>query len=474
MIYIVALGNENLDVSVRGYARLKRTGNIYIRSEMLECGRFLADRGFSFQTFDSFYDEEEDFDLLNDKILKTLKGFAVDGDVCYVVDGCGAEDIVASKLVKAGAKLYSSAPKGVECVAKSGETVWTSISAVDFISAKSARIQPTLVYEIDTFEKAADVKLKIMEEFGDDIRVIYSDGKLQKINAWELDSFAEFSYKTSVFVCPKELAKRSRFTYGDLEEIVAYLRSENGCPWDREQTHESIRGNMAEEAYEAMEAIDSGDPFMLEEELGDVLLQVALHSQIAKEEGAFSGLDVISGICNKMIFRHTHVFGEASAKTAGESLDIWEANKHIEKQQETYTDTLRAVPKTFPALMKAQKIKKRCAKANFDWQNAEECLAKVKEELGEVEVAMADNSNIYEEIGDLLFAVSCLASHLKVDAETSLDDACKKVVDRFEILENLATERELVLTELSVPEYDKLYIEAKNIHKSGEIEDSEE
>ncbi len=461
MLYVIALGNENLDVSVRGYARLKKTGNIYLRSEMLECSKFLADRGFSFQTFDSFYEEEEDFDLLNEKIFEALKAIATEGDLCYVVDGCGVEDIVASRLVKYGAKLYPSAPKGVECVGKTGETKWTSISAVDYIASVSGKAVPTLIYEIDTFEKAADVKLKIMKEFGDEISLVYSDGKPQKIKAYEMDNFASFSYKCSCFVMPEELAKRSVFSYSDLEEVVAFLRGENGCPWDREQTHLSLRSAMAEEAYEAMEAIDLEDPFALEEELGDVLFQVVLHAQIAKEEGPFNGGDIATNICKKMINRHTHVFGDDVAKTAGDTLEIWEARKQEEKGQETFTDTLKAVPKTFPSLMKAQKIKKRASKANFDWKCAKDCLQKVKEELAELEEAMQEETNIYEEMGDLLFSVACLSSHLQINGETALDDACKKFVDRFEIMENLGEEKSLVLTDLDEESYDKLYKEAK-------------
>ncbi|MFI3167294.1 MAG: nucleoside triphosphate pyrophosphohydrolase [Bacillota bacterium] len=465
MLYVIALGNENLDVSVRGYARLKKTGNIYLRSEMLQSSKFLADRGFSFQTFDSFYEEEEDFDLLNDKIFDALKNFASEGDVCYVVDGCGSEDIVASKLVKYGAKLYPSAPKGIECLSKTGETKWTSISAVDYLESVSGKAVPTLIYEIDTFEKASDVKLKIMQEFGDEIDVVFSDGKVQKIKAYEMDNFASFSYRCACFVVPQELTKRSKFSYSDLEEVVAFLRSENGCPWDREQTHQSLRSAMAEEAYEAMEAIDSEDPFALEEELGDVLLQVVLHAQIAKEEGTFNGGDIATNICRKMITRHTHVFGDGVAKTAGDTLEIWEAVKQQEKGQETFTDTLKAVPKTFPSLMKAQKIKKRAAKANFDWADISGVLAKVKEELSELEEAMQGNTNIYEEMGDLLFSISCLSSHLGINAETALDDACKKFVDRFEIMENLGSDKGLVLTKLDEENYDKLYQEAKKIHK---------
>lgn len=467
MLYVIALGNDNLDLSVRGYARLKQTGNIYIRSEMLECGKFLADRGFSYQTFDSFYEEEENFDVLNEKIFETLKKFAIEGDVCYVVDGCGVEDIVGARLVRYGARLYSAAPKGIACVAKTGETKWASISAQDYINSVSGKAVPTLIYEIDTFEKACDVKLKIMQEFGDEISVVYSDGKPSKIKAYEMDNFAAFSYRCACFVVPEELAKRSVFSYSDLEEVVAYLRSENGCSWDREQTHESLRGAMAEEAYEAMEAIDSGDPFALEEELGDVLLQVALHAQIAKEEGTFSGGDIATNICKKMISRHSHVFGDDVAITAGDTLEIWEAKKQEEKGQETFTSTLRAVPKTFPSLMKAQKIKKRAAKANFDWADIGGVLAKVKEELAELEEAMQNQTNIYEEMGDLLFSVACLSSHLKIDSETALDDACKKFVDRFEIMENLAVDQSLVLTNLNPEEYDTLYKEAKKAHKES-------
>ncbi len=224
---------------------------------------------------------------------------------------------------------------------------------------------------------------------------------------------------------------------------------------------------MAEECYEAMEAIDSGDPFALEEELGDVLLQIALHAQIAKEEGAFSGNDIATGICKKMISRHSHIFGEDKAETPEETLEIWDAKKREEKGQETFTETLKAVPKTFPSLMKAQKIKKRASKANFDWSDINGVVAKVKEELSELEEAMKDETNIYEEMGDLLFSIACLSSHLKIDAETALDDACKKFVDRFEIMENLGEEKGLVLTELDEKEYDKLYCEAKKMHKES-------
>lgn len=466
MVYIIALGSEDLDVSVRGYNKIKECGKVFVRSCELACGEFLKRENICFESFDDLFENAEDFDLVAEEIAFRVAKAGENADVCYLTDGCGAEDLASVSLCRAGAVLISASPKAGGILGKADGGI-LYISGEDYIARSGILGGKILIYDIDTFEKASDVKLKVTADFGDEVDVVLFDGTEHFQKGYEIDSLRDYSYLTSCLVLPAPLAKKERFNFDDLSEVVAVLRGENGCPWDKAQTHQSIRENMAEEAYEAMEAIDEEDPYMLEEELGDVLLQVSLHSQIAKEDGEFSVGDVITGITKKMITRHTHIFGDEKAESAEDSLDIWEKNKREEKHQETFTDTLLAVPKTLPALKKAQKIKKRASKAGFDWADASGVLAKVKEELSELEEAMENDTNIAEELGDLLFAVSCLASHLKLDAERELDFACKKFVSRFACMEDLGTKKGLNLDELSEEKLNDLYLEAKEIHKKG-------
>lgn len=241
---------------------------------------------------------------------------------------------------------------------------------------------------------------------------------------------------------PNEIMSSEKYDIGTLRDIMALLRSDNGCPWDREQTHSSIRRDFIEETYEAVEAIDKNDIHLLKEELGDVLLQVVFHTQIEEENGSFTFDDVVSGICEKLIYRHPHVFGDVTVKDGDEVLDNWDKLKKKEKESEraTVTDELRAVPPSLPALMKAQKIGKKAGKVGFDFATVSDALEKVFEEAEEVrdelEVTPINNDRITEEIGDLLLAVTNVARFTKVDCEDALNAACNKFIGRFEKIES--------------------------------------
>jgi MazG family protein len=220
-----------------------------------------------------------------------------------------------------------------------------------------------------------------------------------------------------------------------LREIVAHLRSPGGCPWDREQTHASLRAALIEECYEAIEAIECADDANLREELGDLLLHVVMHAHMAGERKAFSFEDVVSGVCEKLIRRHPHVFGNASVTGSAEVLHQWEQIKREEKGQ-----TLSAMddlPSSFPALLQAQHTQKEAARFGFDWDEASEVFNKVSEEISELRAAIArgTKNDIEEEVGDLLFSVVNLARKLAVDAETSLARATRKFVARFRAVE---------------------------------------
>ena len=245
----------------------------------------------------------------------------------------------------------------------------------------------------------------------------------------------------------------------DLEEIVRILRAPGGCPWDAEQTHESIRRNFLEEAYEAVEAIDEKNPDHLKEELGDVLLQVLFHARMEQEAGRFNLDDVADGVCKKLIYRHPHVFGDVSVTGTGEVLTNWEELKRKEKGQATNTDALEAVARSLPALWRAEKVQKKAKKAGFDWPEVSGALDKLSEELEELRQAAAQGTNVAEELGDLLFSAVNVSRFLGVDCEDALNQATDKFIGRFRKVEEQAGERPM--TEMTLAELDQLWERAK-------------
>lgn len=257
--------------------------------------------------------------------------------------------------------------------------------------------------------------------------------------------------------------RKEHYTFDDLTGIMKLLRGEGGCPWDREQTHESIRRNLIEETYEAVEAIDTQDRVLLQEELGDVLLQVVFHAEIERQAGSFDIGDVINGICEKLIDRHPHIFGDVSVSGTAEVLRNWEAIKKVEKGQKTQAETLEAVPKVLPALMRSDKVQQRAAKVGFDWPDTAGAMEKAQEELGELQQAVAagDKAACEEELGDLLFSLVNVSRHLKAEPEEALTRACDKFIARFTQAEKLAAARGQELRGMSPEGLDALWNEAK-------------
>ncbi|MBE6904088.1 MAG: nucleoside triphosphate pyrophosphohydrolase [Ruminococcaceae bacterium] len=257
--------------------------------------------------------------------------------------------------------------------------------------------------------------------------------------------------------------RKEKYFFDDLVEIMAILRSENGCPWDKEQDHHSIRNNFIEEVYEAVEAIDTDNVELLKEELGDVMLQVVFHSRMSQEENKFNIDDVCDGVCKKLILRHPHIFADAKAGNSQEVLMRWDEIKKVEKSQKSVTDTLNSVSKALPSLIRSQKVQKRAAKVGFDWENTDGALNKLHEEIQELENAIKKNNKeeINEELGDLLFSCVNVARFVDCDAENSLYNACDKFISRFEKLENQAIKEGKNLSEMSLAEMDKLWDKIK-------------
>ena len=250
-----------------------------------------------------------------------------------------------------------------------------------------------------------------------------------------------------------------KYSIDDLRDIMVQLRGENGCPWDKVQTHQSIKKSMIEECYEAIDALDSGDDHAFANELGDVLLQVVFHARIAEERGAFDFDDVVNEICTKLITRHTHVFCKDNAVSAEEALGQWEKNKKKEKNLDSYTAMLEDVPHYLPALMRSEKIQKKAGSVGFDWEETEPIYDKISEEMTEVKEAVKNGKSdeIEEEYGDLLFAVVNLGRHLKVTPEIALTKASDKFVNRFKEMEEKAVSDGKDMAELSAKELDELW-----------------
>lgn len=258
--------------------------------------------------------------------------------------------------------------------------------------------------------------------------------------------------------------RKESYNVQDLVEIMKLLRAPEGCPWDAEQTHESIKKNLIEETYEVIEAINKDDKDLLCEELGDLLMQVVFHSQMEAEAGVFDFDAVADGVCKKLIERHPHVFGDVSILGVDDVLTNWDAIKRKSKKQKTTTESMLSVPRELPALMRATKIQKKAADVGFDWPDVSGALDKLEEEIAELRQAIsnADRENITEELGDILFSAVNVSRFIKTDAEEALTAASDKFLSRFTKVELLSAERGMDMKSVGIDELDRLWDEAKS------------
>lgn len=258
---------------------------------------------------------------------------------------------------------------------------------------------------------------------------------------------------------------KDNYDINDFLRLVTVLRSPGGCPWDRKQTHESIKKNFIEETYEVVEAINKADAEGLKEELGDVLLQVAMHSEMESEKGSFDFNDVVNDICKKLVVRHPHVFGDAAAQSSDEALQNWDQVKLKTKGMKKQGEAMIKVPREFPALMRAQKVQEKAAKAGFDWDDINGAVDKLHEEIDELETALAAGvgKDIEEEFGDVLFSCVNVSRFIGADSEEALTASTDKFIKRYLLVEKLAANEGLDMKTASIEELDKLWNKAKII-----------
>ena len=255
--------------------------------------------------------------------------------------------------------------------------------------------------------------------------------------------------------------RKPHYGYEDLLEIIRLLRSEDGCPWDKAQTHHSIRRGLLEEAYEAAEAIDNDDPVLLQEELGDVLMQVVFHADIESDAGRFTMDDVCDGVVKKLLFRHPHVFGGGHEDSPESVLVSWDKLKRQEKGQKTVADSMDSVARSLPGLWRAEKLQKKAAAAGFEWPDVQGALAKLEEEVSELRRAVEDGGSVPDELGDVLFAAVKVGRFCACDPEDAVNGTCEKFIHRFRAVEEGAAVRGREVSQLSLEEMTALWNEAK-------------
>ena len=255
--------------------------------------------------------------------------------------------------------------------------------------------------------------------------------------------------------------RKPQYGYEDLLEIIRLLRSEDGCPWDKVQTHQSIRRGLLEEAYEAAEAIDNDDPVLLKEELGDVLMQVVFHADIESDAGRFTIDDVCDGVVKKLLFRHPHVFGSQREDSPESVLVSWDKLKRQEKGQKTVADSMDSVARSLPGLWRAEKLQSKAASAGFEWPDVQGALDKLEEEVAELRRAVEEGGDVPEELGDVLFAAVKVGRFCVCDPEDAVNGTCEKFIRRFRAVENGAAAQGREVSQLSLEEMTALWNEAK-------------
>lgn len=427
-------------------------------------------------SLDYVYDRSESFETLYRDLATELLAIARrEGGAVYAVPG---DPTMAEDSVRELMRLASSEGVEVEIVpgvsfveaslAAARTTLSGGLQLLDAAHVSWANpLIDLLVYQMEDRLVASDVKLELLRRYPDDHQVLLitaaaTPGRqaVRTAHLHDMDRLPGVDHLTALYV-PASAPDRALGSFESFVGIVARLRAPDGCPWDRQQTHESLKPYVVEEAYEVVEAIDKGDPVVLSEELGDLLLQVVLHAQIAREAGEFDIIDVLSAIGAKMVRRHPHVFGEVSVSDAEEVLINWEAIKRRErKAKEEGESMFSGIPRHMPALQAAQELQGRAARVGFDWKEIEPVLEKVREELEELSVAR-DTTERQSELGDILFALVNVARHLGVNAEMALRSANQKFVDRFTRMEELAREQGVDLASLELEQQDLLWNQAK-------------
>ncbi|MDD3409421.1 MAG: nucleoside triphosphate pyrophosphohydrolase [Eubacteriales bacterium] len=443
-ILVVPLGTGGPDTLTLAAAdALRGAKRLILRTARHPMAAWLKAQGVAFESLDELYEQSEDFDAFNRAVAARL--LKLDGETAYAVSDPAFDETVAALRreqpdavtvlpgVSHAARclaLLSSAPCGLRVY-----------PASEFADARVSPGEPLLLTELHSRECAGDCKLRLLTLMNDELPVTFFSGdKASRLTSavvplYELDRQAAYDHLTAVYVPPEPMLERSRRDMDDLLEVMRRLRAPGGCPWDREQTHESLLSSLLEESYEFIDAVKKGESDPMYDELGDVLLQVAFHAEIARQHGDFDFTDVTSAICQKMIERHTHIFGGARADTSAQVLDNWESFKREQRGIHSVSEAMDDVSTGLSAAMYACKIQHKAAKVGFDFASAADALQKVREETEETAACLAGADGLEMELGDLFFSMVNVARLCGVSPDVALHLSTQKFMARFRGME---------------------------------------
>lgn len=468
VITVVSLGpGDPKLLTLQSIDALRKSRCLILRTARHRTADWLREEGVDFVDFDALYDEFEDFDELHTEMARRLWEASAEKAVAFAVIDAQTDGAVRALRASCPAEGKVVILPGVtmadSCLALLPESFDQSgkvriLPAMDAIEAAPDPATPLLVTEVFDRVLASDLKLRLSDLYGDEAEIVFfpSSAKINRkplvIPMMELDRQHTYDHTVCLYVPAMELQKRERYCFDDLLHVMHTLRQQ--CPWDGEQTHESLRKYLIEEAYEAVGAIDEDDMDHLADELGDVMLQIAFHADIAQEVGEFSISDVTSAIVRKMIYRHAHIFGNVHCDTAEEVSASWEQLKKAEKGLTTQASVLADVSEGLPALMRASKVQKKAAQVGFDWDDAIGALPKIHEEADEVLAELQAGRDPGEELGDLLFSCVNVVRLAGQEPELLLKAATEKFIRRFTAMENLIISDEKSLEGLTLAEMD--------------------
>ena len=481
VITVVSLGpGDPRLLTLQTAEALRQSRCLILRTARHRTAAWLRNEGILFSDFDALYDEYDDFDALHAEIAKRLWATARQKNVTFAVMDAQTDGAVRALRAACPPDGKVTVLPGVtmadSCMALLPEEFEQSgkvriLPAMDAIEASHDPDMPLIITEIFDRVLASDLKLHLSDIYGDEARVVFfpSSAKINRkpiiMPMMETDRQRTYDHTVCLYIPAAGIEKRERYCFEDLLKVMHLLRQR--CPWDGEQTHESLRKYLIEEAYEAIGAIDEDDMDHLADELGDVLLQIAFHSDIAQEFGEFTISDVTTNIVRKMIYRHAHIFGNVHCETADEVTQSWEKLKKAEKGLTTQASVLADVSSGLPALMRASKVQKKAAQVGFDWDDAIGALPKIHEEADEVLAELEAGRDPGEELGDLLFSCVNVARLAGQEPELLLKAATEKFIKRFTAMENLIISDEKSLEGLTLAEMDVYWNRVKADMKNG-------
>lgn len=494
MITVIGLGVKTGDLTKEGEEAILKTaatgGKILVRTAKTPSYGSVKELNVPHETLDFVYDKSRTFATLNKNLCREVRKYGE--NVAYLVDGAASEDNSVKAILRAAGKKNVRVINGVSKIAEIAAAArfegcsYQAVSACEIAETlrEEGLSAPLVTYDIDGEDMAADVKQALSGRFGEETEILFirlNGGKIgapvvKRIKIYELDRQKNYDCGCAAAVEKINLLDKKRFTMNDVLTILRYLRDPvNGCPWDKAQTSESIRMNVIEEAYELLDAINLKDDDKIREETGDILMQVAFHATLKEEAGAFDFTDVATELCEKLITRHTHVFGKDKALDADGALNVWDKNKMIEKHQDTFAKAVNDVPKCFPALLQAQKVAKRVERGGWDKPTFESAKAALEEELAELKAeteksaaGRGDKAKTAEELGDALFCMATMARAVGADAEEALLDTVIKVQRRYTEYEKLVLADGKDVNALTKPERDEYYERAKEYVSSDD------